>query len=67
MTQILIPINAGRPHWLLVCLLLLNAFATESLPLLLHEIIANQTATVAVCTVLVLALGEILPMALCSR
>ncbi|KAA6425546.1 MAG: hypothetical protein FRX49_04443 [Trebouxia sp. A1-2] len=55
-----------RPHWLLVTLVLVNAAATEALPLFLDRLADPITAVVLSVTV-VLIFGEIIPQAVCSR
>ena len=60
----LLPILAKR-HWLLVTLLLMNAFCMEALPLFLHKIVPEFMA-VLISVILVLFFGEIIPQALCT-
>ncbi|KAL3148860.1 hypothetical protein ABBQ32_001734 [Trebouxia sp. C0010 RCD-2024] len=55
-----------RPHWLLVTLVLVNAAATEALPLFLDRL-ADPVTAVLVSVVVVLIFGEIIPQAVCSR
>jgi len=59
-----LPILAQR-HWLLVTLLLMNAFCMEALPLFLHKIVPEFLAII-ISVVLVLLFGEIIPQAICT-
>ena len=52
-------------HWILVTLLLCNAFACEAMPLLLDKLVSDVMAIVVSVTVL-LFVGEIVPQALCT-
>ena len=52
-------------HWILVTLLVCNAFAAEGMPLLLDKLVNEITAIVISVTVL-LFVGEIIPQALCT-
>ena len=52
-------------HWILVTLLLCNAFACEAMPLLLDKLVNEMMAIVVSVTVL-LFVGEIVPQALCT-
>jgi metal transporter CNNM len=59
-----LPILANR-HWLLVTLLLMNAFAMEALPLYLDKIVPEYLAIV-ISVSLVLLFGEVIPQAICT-
>jgi metal transporter CNNM len=59
-----LPILAQR-HWLLVTLLLMNAFCMEALPLFLGKIVPEFLAII-ISVVLVLLFGEIIPQAICT-
>lgn len=63
--QRIIPV-VKRQHLLLVTLLLCNAAAMEALPLFIDKLTDPVTAIVLSVTV-VLAFGEVLPQAVCSR
>ena len=52
-------------HWILVTLLLCNAFACEAMPILLDKLVNDIMAIVVSVTVL-LFVGEIIPQALCT-
>ena len=52
-------------HWILVTLLLCNAFACEAMPILLDKLVNEMMAIVISVTVL-LFVGEIVPQALCT-
>ena len=52
-------------HWILVTLLLCNAFACEAMPILLDKLVSEMMAIVISVTVL-LFVGEIVPQALCT-
>ena len=52
-------------HWILVTLLLCNAFACEAMPILLDKLVTDIMAIVISVTVL-LFVGEIVPQALCT-
>jgi CBS domain containing-hemolysin-like protein len=52
-------------HWILVTLLLCNAFACEAMPILLDKLVSDIMAIVVSVTVLLLV-GEIVPQALCT-
>ena len=52
-------------HWILVTLLLCNAFACEAMPILLDKLVSDIMAIVVSVTVL-LFVGEIVPQALCT-
>ena len=52
-------------HWILVTLLLCNAFACEAMPILLDKLVNDMMAIVISVTVL-LFVGEIVPQALCT-
>ena len=52
-------------HWILVTLLLCNAFACEAMPILLDKLVNDVMAIVISVTVL-LFVGEIVPQALCT-
>ena len=52
-------------HWILVTLLVCNAFACEGMPLLLDKLVSPMAAIVISVTVL-LFVGEIIPQALCT-
>ena len=52
-------------HWILVTLLLCNAFACEAMPILLDKLVSDVMAIVISVTVL-LFVGEIVPQALCT-
>ena len=60
----LLPILAKR-HWLLVTLLLMNAFCMEALPLFLHKLVPEFVA-ILISVLLVLLFGEIIPQAICT-
>lgn len=51
------------PHWILVTLVVVDALASETLPLLLNAIL-NPVAAVCTSVFLILIFGEILPQAL---
>eukprot|EP01102_Stenamoeba_stenopodia_P009518 TRINITY_DN2816_c0_g1_i1.p1 TRINITY_DN2816_c0_g1~~TRINITY_DN2816_c0_g1_i1.p1 ORF type:complete len:519 (-),score=81.14 TRINITY_DN2816_c0_g1_i1:37-1593(-) len=55
-----------RHHLLLVTLLLTNAAAMEALPIFLDRIV-NPIVAVIISVTLVLAFGEVIPQAVCSR
>jgi metal transporter CNNM len=59
-----LPILADR-HWLLVTLLLMNAFAMEALPLFLDKVVPEYLAIV-ISVSLVLLFGEVIPQAICT-
>lgn len=59
-----LPILAQR-HWLLVTLLLMNAFAMEALPLYLDKVVPEYLAVIISVT-LVLFFGEVIPQAICT-
>ncbi len=59
-----LPILANR-HWLLVTLLLMNAFAMEALPLFLHKVVPEYLAVI-ISVSLVLVFGEVVPQAICT-
>lgn len=59
-----LPILAQR-HWLLVTLLLMNAFCMEALPLFLDKIVPEFLAII-ISVSLVLLFGEIIPQAICT-
>jgi len=61
----IIPVIA-RPHHLLVTLVLMNAMATEALPIFLDRLI-NPVTAVIVSIVVVLIFGEVLPQAACTK
>lgn len=61
---IVIPILA-KHHWLLVTLLVANAFAMEALPLFLDKLVPEFIAIILSVT-LVLVFGEIIPQAICT-
>ena len=52
-------------HWLLVTLLLCNAFAAEAMPIVLHKLVGDIGAMIISVTVL-LFVGEIIPQSLCT-
>ena len=52
-------------HWILVTLLVCNAFACEAMPILLDKLVNEMMAIVVSVTVL-LFVGEIVPQALCT-
>ena len=52
-------------HWLLVTLLLCNAFAAEAMPIVLHKLVGEIGAIIISVTVL-LFVGEIIPQAACT-
>ena len=52
-------------HWILVTLLLCNAFACEAMPIMLDKLVNEMMAIVISVTVL-LFVGEIVPQALCT-
>ena len=52
-------------HWLLVTLLLCNSFAAETMPIILNRMLSELPAIV-ISVFLLLTVGEILPMALCT-
>lgn len=56
----------SSPHWLLVTLLLCNAAAIETMPMVIDEIL-NPAAAIAISVVLVLIFGEVIPQALFIR
>ena len=55
-----------RHHWLLVTLLVVNAAAMETLPILLDNLVPSYVAIIMSVT-LVLICGEIIPQALCTN
>ena len=55
-----------RQHLLLVTLLLANATAMETLPLMLDEIV-NMVASIILSVTAVLLFGEVIPQALCKK
>lgn len=55
-----------KQHQLLVTLLLCNAAAMEALPLYLDKLF-NQYVAIILSVTLVLAFGEVIPQAICSR
>ena len=55
-----------KHHWLLVTLLVANAAAMETLPILLDELLPSYVAIILSVT-LVLVAGEIIPQALCTN
>ena len=55
-----------KHHWLLVTLLVANAAAMETLPILLDELLPSYVAIILSVT-LVLIAGEIIPQALCTN
>ena len=55
-----------KHHWLLVTLLVANAAAMETLPILLDELVPSYVAIILSVT-LVLIAGEIIPQALCTN
>lgn len=55
-----------KQHQLLVTLLLCNACAMEALPLYLDKLV-NQFAAIVLSVTFVLAFGEVIPQAICSR
>lgn len=59
------PVIANQ-HLLLVTLLLCNAGAMEALPVLLDRLV-HPLAAIIISVTAVLAFGEIIPQALCSR
>lgn len=59
-----LPILSNR-HWLLVTLLLMNAFAMEALPIFLDKIVPEYLAIV-ISVSLVLLFGEVIPQAICT-
>ena len=56
----------NKHHWLLVTLLVMNAAAMETLPILLDELVPSYVAIIMSVT-LVLIVGEIIPQALCTN
>ncbi|CUE71243.1 membrane-associated protein, putative [Bodo saltans] len=56
----------ASPHWLLVTLLLTNAAAIESMPMIIDSIL-NPIAAICISVVLVLVFGEVIPQALFIR
>lgn len=62
--NIVLPILAHR-HWLLCTLLVSNAAAMETLPLLLNYLVPEYLAIIISVT-LVLTFGEIIPQAICT-
>ena len=52
-------------HWLLVTLLLCNSFAAETMPIILNRMLSEIPAII-ISVLLLLSVGEILPMALCT-
>lgn len=52
-------------HWLLVTLLLMNAAAMETLPLILNLLMSEYMAVILSVS-LVLLFGEIIPQAVCT-
>ncbi len=59
-----LPVLANR-HWLLVTLLLMNAFAMEYLPLFLDKVVPEYLAII-ISVSLVLLFGEVIPQAICT-
>ena len=59
-----LPILQTR-HWLLVTLLLCNAFAMEALPIFLDKLMPEYLAIILSVS-LVLVFGEVLPQAICT-
>ncbi|GAB2295171.1 DUF21 domain-containing protein At4g14240 [Dionaea muscipula] len=55
-----------KQHHLLVTLLLCNACAMEALPLYLDKLV-NQFAAIVLSVTFVLAFGEVIPQAICTR
>ncbi len=62
--NVVLPILAKR-HWLLVTLLVANAFAMETLPLCLDKIVPGYLAII-ISVSLVLFIGEVIPQAVCT-
>lgn len=62
--RVLAVINS--PHWLLVTLLLTNAAAIESMPMIIDSIL-NPVAAICISVVLVLVFGEVIPQAFFIR
>ncbi len=62
--QQVLPILSKR-HWLLVTLLVMNAFCMEALPLFLDKIVPEFLA-ILISVSLVLLFGEIIPQAICT-
>ena len=56
----------SKHHWLLVTLLVVNAAAMETLPILLDNLVPSYIAIIMSVT-LVLICGEIIPQALCTN
>lgn len=52
-------------HWLLVTLLLCNAFAFEAMPIFLARLV-NEMLAIVISVTLILFFGEIIPQALCT-
>ena len=52
-------------HWILVTLLLCNAFACEAMPILLDKLV-NEVMAIVVSVTVLLFVGEIVPQALCT-
>jgi metal transporter CNNM len=55
-----------KHHWLLVTLLVVNAAAMETLPILLDNLVPSYVAIIMSVT-LVLIAGEIIPQAVCTN
>ena len=55
----------SKHHWLLVTLLVCNSFAAETMPIVLSKLI-NEVYSIMVSVILLLIIGEIIPMALCT-
>ncbi|MCO5609553.1 hypothetical protein L7F22_063782 [Adiantum nelumboides] len=55
-----------KPHQLLVTLVLCNAIAMEALPVFLDNMVSTLVAVILSVT-FVLAFGEVIPQAICSR
>lgn len=54
-------------HLLLCTLLILNMLATETLPIVLDDILGGGIAAIVVATALIVLFGEIIPQAICSK
>ena len=52
-------------HWILVTLLLCNAFACEAMPILLDKLV-NEIMAIVISVTVLLFVGEIVPQALCT-
>ena len=52
-------------HWILVTLLLCNAFACEAMPILLDKLV-NEVMAIVISVTVLLFVGEIVPQALCT-